>query len=108
MGKPTLVIAVLIFSCVGLAACSKISVTEATYGMNRGSDQRGNATQYVKAECDGKRSCDFAVSKAANRIDDPDPRAARSLEVRYSCGKTVRTGQVDGDARVMSILLTCQ
>jgi hypothetical protein len=94
--------------CVGLAACSKISVTEATYGLNRGDHQRGNATQDVKAECDGKRSCDFAVNKLASRIGGPDPRAAKSLDVRYSCGNATKTGHVDGDAAVMSIVLTCR
>lgn len=94
--------------CVGLAACSKVSVIEATYGLNRGDHQRGNATQDVKAECDGKRSCDFAVSKLASRIGGPDPRAAKSLDVRYSCGKATKTGHVDGDAAVMSIVLTCR
>jgi hypothetical protein len=93
--------------CVGLTACSKISVTEATYGLNRGYHQRGNATEDVKAECDGKRSCDFAVSKTASRLGDSDPREAKSLDVRYSCGKATKTGHVDGDAAVMSIVLTC-
>ena len=94
--------------CIGVAACSKISVSEATYGLNRGYHQQGNATADVKAECDGKRSCDFAVSRVASRLGDPDPRAAKSLDVRYSCGKTAKTGHVDGDAAVMSIVLTCQ
>ena len=93
--------------CVGLAACSKISVTEATYGSNRGSHQRGNATRDVKARCDGKRSCDLAVNNVASRIGDPDPGAAKSLDVRYSCGQATKMGHVDGDERVMSIRLSC-
>ena len=106
--KKSAFLIVLTLLCVGLAACSKISVTDATYGLNRGYHERGNATQYVKAECDGKRSCDFAVRKVASRVGDPDPRAAKSLDVRYSCGNAVKTGHVDGDAAVMSIVLTCQ
>jgi hypothetical protein len=104
--SPFLIVFTLL--CIGMTACSKISVTEATYGLNRGYHDRGNATQYLKAECDGKRRCDFAVRKAASRIGDPDPRAARSLDVRYRCGKAAKTGHVDGDAAVMSIALTCQ
>jgi hypothetical protein len=94
--------------CVGAAACSKISVTEATYGLSRGYQHRGNVTEDVKAECDGKRSCDFAVNRVASRIGDLDPRAAKSLDVRYSCGKTTKTGHMDGDVPLMSIALTCR
>ena len=107
MKKPAFLI-VFTFLWVGLAACSKISVTEATYGLNRGFHQRGNATHYVKGECDGRRSCDFAVSQAASQLGDPDPRAAKSLDVKYRCGKAEKTGHVDGDANVMSIALTCR
>ncbi len=99
---------IVMFLCVGAAACSKISVTEATYGLSRGYHERGNATQEIKAECDGKRRCDFAVNRTASRLGDPDPRAPKSLDVLYTCGKTTKTGHVDGDAAVMSIVLTCR
>ena len=84
-----------------------IEVSEASYGLNRGNNQAGNATQYVKQECDGKKSCSFPVSKAASQIGDHFPGQTKDFDVTYVCGNRQKSTHLDGEAVGKSAFLTC-
>ncbi len=84
-----------------------IEVSEASYGLNRGNNQAGNATDYVKKACDGKRSCSFPVQNAAGKIGDHFPGKTKDFDVTYICGDEQKTVNVPGEAVGKSAFLTC-
>ena len=109
MRKHAWVSMAVLVCCIGLAGCGeKISVTEATYGLNRGNNQAGNATQIVKAACEGKATCDFAVSDAAKQIGDRFPGLTKDFDVSYVCGSQKKTAHADGEAVGKTVTLTCK
>src|SRR5688500_12446075 len=50
-----------------------IEVGTAAYGLNAAANQAGNATEYVKAACNGKVNCPFQIQDAAGKIGDKFP-----------------------------------
>jgi hypothetical protein len=84
-----------------------IDVSEASYGKNRGNNQTGNATQYVKRACNGKRTCAFAVQNAAGQIGDHSPGQTKDFDVTYLCGDDLKETHVEGESVGKTALLTC-
>ena len=88
-------------------ASRTISVSEASYGLNRGNNQAGNATDFVKRACDGEPICLFSVAKAASQIGDHFPGQTKDFDVTYLCGDESKTAHVDGESVGQAATLTC-
>jgi hypothetical protein len=85
----------------------KIEVSEATYGLNCQNSAAGNATQYVKNDCEGKTTCNFPVSHASGKIGDHCPGQVKDFDVSYLCGDKPKNGHVNGESTGQTITLTC-
>lgn len=85
----------------------KIAVSDASYGVNCRNDQAGNATDFVKSDCDGKRSCSFPVQHAAGKIGDNCPGTKKDFDWTYVCGDKEKKGHLDGEANGKTAFLTC-
>ena len=84
-----------------------IEVIEASYGKNRRSDASGNATKYLKEACDGRRTCGFAVSRAATPIGDIAPDHTKDFDFAYLCGDRVKKGHIQGESVGEMAFLSC-
>ncbi len=86
---------------------NRLTVLEATYGLNQPTVKRGNVTAQAKIFCDGKSSCEYQV--AERRLGDPAPGLVEDFEIQYQCGvdpQIYRT-YVDAPAEKQVRLLTC-
>jgi hypothetical protein len=84
-----------------------ISVVEATYGTNCGAP-RGNATEPVKLDCDGRSFCVYRVR--VDELGDPAPGRPKDFTVAWTCNHdaTRRQATVDAEAGFGgAALLTC-
>jgi peptidoglycan/LPS O-acetylase OafA/YrhL len=94
-----------------------IDIVDATYGQNCSSFappspavnlfRPGNATDAVRQDCAGVRSCDFAIN--VNRLGDPASGCAKDFSAIYRCpgdgdGKIVRASP---EAHGKTIKLSC-
>jgi hypothetical protein len=84
-----------------------IQVLSASYGLNTMHRAGGNATEYVKSACDGKRSCQISVKDLASKITDPSPGKAKDFQFVYRCGNHSKRGHFDADAADKTALLSC-
>ena len=84
-----------------------IEVSEASYGLNCQNNAAGNATEVVKTKCDGKVSCSFTVSEAAQTIGDHCPGTPKTFDVTFKCGDDERNAHVTGEAVGKTVYLTC-
>lgn len=65
-----------------------IAITAATYGPED-SNQRCDATRYVRKEANGRRSASVAITN--NMCGDPAPGKRKSVEITYLCGAVAKT-----------------
>ena len=84
-----------------------IEVSSASYGINTTRRASGNATDYVKSACDGKRSCQISVKDLASKITDPSPGKAKDFQFVYRCGDRRKRGRIEADATDKTALLSC-
>jgi Galactose binding lectin domain len=94
-------------SLIAQPSQATIEVSEASYGLNCRNDMAGNATTYVKDECNGKHSCSFPVQKAAQNIGDHCPGVKKEFVVTYVCGDQEKKVKVEGEAVGQTAFLTC-
>jgi|GEM_PF-6811246 hypothetical protein len=83
----------------------KITVVEASYGLNLSKDNLDNATVKAKAFCDNKTSCSYKVHPKF--LDDPAPGKAKNFKILYRCGNDPKVNilKVDtpADGRVLDL-----
>ncbi len=109
MKRVLFVVTVLAFVTSLLAAEeSKIEIATATYGIECGTNQSGNSTSFVSAECDNKEQCTYTNPGA--KIGDHCPGTPKSFTVQYTCsGKNgVRTKTAQAEAEHAVIQITCK
>ena len=99
-----------VISMLGMGACAgppppPIAVSQASYGLNCQA-LAGNVTEVVKQECDGDKSCSFAVSHAAESTADACPGQPKDFAVSYRCGEKDRTVKI-ADAAKKVVILSC-
>ena len=85
---------------VPLVACGKkpgIHVVSASYGVSCGAPA-GNATVYLKMQCEGQDVCDYVIDFKV--LGDPKPNCAKDYEARWTCGGSseVHSAKVPGEA----------
>jgi hypothetical protein len=99
----------VLLACGVLQAQEKlaIEVSYATYGLNASERAIGNATGYLKAACDAKRSCLVAVKDVASTVGDPSPGESKDFDFVYRCGGREKKGHLTGESRGKLTLLTC-
>ena len=87
-----------------------IHVSVATYGSDIGI-AAGNATSLVRSACDGRTSCNYAISNAAalGGPGDPAPGYSKEFLVQWSCtdGSGTRTKVVAAEAAGKVVTLDC-
>ena len=84
-----------------------MEVTSASYGLNTTRRASGNATDYVKSACDGKRSCQISVKDLSSKITDPSPGKPKDFQFVYRCGGVRKYGRIEADATDKTALLSC-
>lgn len=84
-----------------------MEVTSASYGLNTTRRASGNATDYVKSACDGKRSCQISVKDLSSKIADPSPGKPKDFQFVYRCGSFRKHGRIEPDATDKTALLSC-
>jgi 4-amino-4-deoxy-L-arabinose transferase-like glycosyltransferase len=89
-------------------ADAPISILAATLGANCRAAP-GNATEFVRASCEGRTGCGLWLADA--RLGDPAPGCAKDFEVRWRCGSEPgeRRAALDAEpepARVLALACT--
>jgi hypothetical protein len=95
---------------LGMAAAAvnanEISVLSAWYGQSCGT-AHGNVTSHVKASCDRKQACQYAVDVA--KLGDSAPGCRKNMIVLYGCAgqSNARLAQLPAEASGSSLALSC-
>jgi hypothetical protein len=101
----SIVVALFTTACAGPPP-PPIAVAEASYGLNCQANQTGNVTDIVKQECNGDKSCSFAVSHAAETTVDACPGLPKDFAVTYRCGDKERAVRIVDSAKKV-VVLSC-
>ena len=88
------------------AAQKIITVSTASYGKNCPSATNPDVTADIAKACNGKASCTYTVDFRV--LGDKAPNCAKTYEVSYKCGSTVRTGTVAAEATGKNVQLDCK
>lgn len=91
----------------GLQHPGSIRVIAGTYGQNCGA-VRGNKTQHLINQCDGKRQCRYIINYQV--IGDPAPGCAKAYTAEWRCGDhgRVQSATAQAEATGSEITLSCQ
>jgi hypothetical protein len=89
------------------AGPNEVNVLTAWYGQSCGT-AHGNVTSHVKASCDGKQACNYAVNLQV--VGDSAPGCRKNFIVLYACsGRTdARLAQQPGEASGSTVAISCQ
>jgi hypothetical protein len=71
----------------GPMGAGPITVISGTYGGNCGAGY-GNATNHLRAVCDGRPVCDYIID--VRTIGDPAPECAKDYVAEWQCGNNPR------------------
>jgi hypothetical protein len=108
--KPNLLFALLSLAIVAstpaFAGPNEVNVLTAWYGQSCGT-AHGNVTSHVKASCDGKQACNYAVNLLV--VGDSAPGCRKNFIVLYACsGQTdARLAQRPGEASGSTVAISC-
>jgi hypothetical protein len=88
------------------AGPNEVNVLTAWYGQSCGT-AHGNVTSHVKASCDGKQVCNYAVNLLV--VGDSAPGCRKNFIVLYACsGQTdARLAQRPGEASGSTVAVSC-
>jgi hypothetical protein len=91
---------------VATAGPNEVNVLTAWYGQSCGT-AHGNVTSHVKASCDGKQTCNYAVNLQV--VGDSAPGCRKNFIVLYACsGQTdARLAQQPGEASGSTVAISC-
>ena len=83
-----------------------VNVLTAWYGQSCGA-AHANVTAHVKANCDGKQTCEYGVD--VNALGDAAPGCLKNFIVLYACQgqPSVRLSQLPAEASGKTISLSC-
>jgi hypothetical protein len=89
------------------AGPNEIDVLTAWYGQSCGT-AHGNVTSHVKASCDGKQSCPYAVNLQV--VGDSAPGCRKNFIVLFACSgqRDTRLAQLPGEASGSTLTISCQ
>lgn len=101
-----LLLPLLLAAMCGAANANEINVLNAWYGQSCGTFP-GNVTSHVKASCDRRASCSYAVS--ADQLGDSAPGCGKNFIVLYGCAgqAAVRLAQLPGEASGKTLAFSC-
>ena len=88
------------------AAQKIITVSTAAYGKNCPNATNTDVMADIAKACNGKASCTYTVDFRV--LGDKAPNCAKTYEVSYKCGSTVRTGTVAAEATGKNVQLDCK
>lgn len=86
---------------------AKVQVIEASYGLNLGAQNKGNATQKAADFCKGRRMCRYKISPRFLGFD-PAPNDGKSFEITWKCGGRVQTQRFAAPADDTIFEMNCQ
>ena len=83
-------------------------VASASYGRNCAPLATGNATNSVKAACDGKTACEYRIQTATLGAD-PCVGTHKDFDYNWSCSgnSDLKSGRIPGEASGSSASLSC-